>query len=231
MQHTQMILRVHVPDQNMDTSMFHGADQESARRVMAEEINDRLGPLLKTKVTPQTVRRSSLQSQHAVFIFMVDVTVVNQETATNANFQQAMKGLTKSGGSLRTLTDVMVSTWETFAMTNAAHHPGAPRMLFTLEPKSNANMENIVHSVEHTPQQLIHTVQELYNRAEEGTPLKALAMEELSGRLAIYASYVQGNAGPTTTLFCLNHELPTYLILHIETLGLVQGSQCGKHSQ
>ena len=80
----------------------------------------------------------SIQSQHAVFIFMVDVTVVNQETATNANFQQAMKGLTKSGGSLRTLTDAMVTTWETLAMTNAAHHPGAPRMLFTLEAQVEA---------------------------------------------------------------------------------------------
>lgn len=97
-------------------------------------------------------------------------------------------------------------------------------MLFTLEPKSNVNMENIVHSVELTPQQLIHSVQELRSLAEGETPLKAVAMEDLSGRLAVFASYVPGNAGPTTTLFCLNQELLTYLILQIGALGLMQGS-------
>jgi len=76
-------------------------------------------------------------------------------------------------------------------------------------------MENIAHSAEHTPQQLIHTVQELYNRAEEGSPLKTAPMDRLSGRLAVFASYVPGNTGPTTTIFCLESELLTYLILHI----------------
>jgi hypothetical protein len=31
MRHSQMILRVHVPEQNMDISIFHGADQIRAR--------------------------------------------------------------------------------------------------------------------------------------------------------------------------------------------------------
>jgi hypothetical protein len=47
---------------------------------MADEINDRLGPLLKSKVTPQSVRRSSLQARLDFTIFMLDVTVVNHET-------------------------------------------------------------------------------------------------------------------------------------------------------
>jgi hypothetical protein len=147
MQHTQMVARVYVPDQNVDISVFHDADQMKAKTAMAEEINDRLGQLLKAKVTPQTVRRSPLQAQHAASIFMVDVTVVNQATKANANFQHAMRGLTQSGGSLRTLTGAMVDNWETLATT--ASHSGAPRMLFTLEPRSNANMENIAHCVEH----------------------------------------------------------------------------------
>jgi hypothetical protein len=224
MQHTQMVLRVFVPDQKVDTTVFHDADQQLARTAMAAEINDRLGELLKAKVTPQTIRRSPLQVQRSVFIFMVDVTVVNRKTAANANFQRAMSGLTNSGGSLRTLTDVMVGNWETLATTGEVSHPGAPHMLFTLEPKSNANMENIAHSVEHTPQELIRAVQELYNRAEDGSPLKALALTELKGCLAIFASYVPGTSGPTTTVFCLNSELLTYLILQIGTLGLMQGS-------
>jgi hypothetical protein len=224
MQHTQMILRVGVPEQHMDTSVFQGADQLQAKTAMAEEVNDRLRQLLKTKVTPQMVRRSPLQSQHATFIFTVDVTIVNQEAKANANFQQSMRGLTQSGGSLRTLTEAMVSNWEALATTGEASHPGAPRMLFTLEPRSNANMENIAHSVEHTPQELIHTVRELYTRAEEGSPLKASTMERLSGRLAIFASYVAGRTGPTTTLFCLEADLLTYLILQIGALGLMQGS-------
>jgi hypothetical protein len=135
-----------------------------------------------------------------------------------------MKGLTRSGGSLRTLTREMVSKWEALATTGEASHPGTPRMLFTLEPRSNLNMENIAHSAEHTPQQLIHTVQELYNRAEEGSPLKTAPMDRLNGRLAIFASYVPGNTGPTTTIFCLESELLTYLILQIGALGLMQGS-------
>ena len=69
-------------------------------------------------------------------------------------------------------------------------------MSFTLEPKSNANTENIAHSVELTPQQLIQAVQELYGREAEGAPLRTSTMQELSGRMAIYSSYVQGNAGP-----------------------------------
>jgi hypothetical protein len=137
MQFTQMIMRVHVPEQRVDTSVFNGADFMKARTSMAEEINDRLGQLLKTKVTPQTVRRSPLQSQHETFIFMVDVTIVNQEAKASNNFQQAMKGLTQSGGSMRTLTAEMVSHWEVLAMAGEANHPGAPRMLFTLEPRSN----------------------------------------------------------------------------------------------
>ncbi len=208
----------------MDISVFQGADQLQARAAMAEEINDRLRQLLKTKVTQQMVRRSPLQSQHAIFIFMVDVTIVNQEAKAHTNLQQAMRGLTRSGGSLRTLTAEMVNNWESLATTGEASHPGAPRILFTLEPRSNVNMENIAHSAEHTPQQLIHTVRELYNRAEEGSPLKASTIDGLSGRLAIFASYVPGNTGPTTTLFCLEPELLTNLILRIGTLGLMQGS-------
>jgi hypothetical protein len=156
MQHTQMILRIGVPEQHVDISVFQGAGHMKAKTAMAEEINDRLRQLPKTKVTPQMVRRSPLQSQHAIFIFMVDVTIVNQEDKANANFQQAMRGLTQSGGSLRTLTDAMVSNWEALATTGEASHPGAPRMLLTLEPRSNANMESIAHSAEHTPQQPIH---------------------------------------------------------------------------
>ncbi len=67
-------------------------------------------------------------------------------------------------------------------------------------------------------------MKELYSRAEEGSPLKASTLNELSGRLAVFASYVPGNTGPTTTLFCLEPELLTYLILQIGTLGLMQGS-------
>jgi hypothetical protein len=224
MKHSHMILRVHVPEQNVDISAFHGSDQLGARTVMAAEINDRLGSLFKTKIMPQMVRRSPLQGLQAVFIFMTDVTVVNREVETNANFQRAMRGLTNSGGSQRTLTEAMVLSWETCATTGDAMHPGTPHMLFTLEPKSNVNMENIAHNVDLTPQQLIRAVQELYNRAEDGSPLKTSTMQELSGRMAIFASYVPGNSGPTTTLFCLNSELLTYLILHIETLGLMHGS-------
>ena len=224
MQHTQMVMRVHVPEQRVDTSVFNGADFMRARTSMAEEINDRLGQLLKTKVTPQTVRRSPLQSRHETFIFTMDVTIVNQEAKASNNFQQAMKGLTQSGGSLSTLTGEMVSKWEALATTGEASQPGTPRMSFSLEPRSNLNMENIAHSAEHTPQQLIHTVQELYNRAEEGSPLKTAPMDRLNGRLAVFASYVPGNARPTTTIFCLESELLTYLILQIGALGLMQGS-------
>jgi hypothetical protein len=107
MQHAQMVLRVYVPEQHVDISVFQGADLMKARAAVAEEVNDRLRQLLKTKVTPQMVRRSPLQSQHSTFIFMMDVTIVNQEAKTSANFQQPMKGLTQSGGSLRTLTDAI----------------------------------------------------------------------------------------------------------------------------
>jgi hypothetical protein len=224
MQFTQMILRVHVPEQRVDISVFQGADHMRAKAAMAEEINDRLGQLLKAKTTQQMVRRSPLQSQHEIFVFTVDVTIVNGEAKANENFQQAMKGLTRSGGSLRTLTEAMVHNWEALATIGEASHQGAPRMLFTLEPRSNANMENIAHSAEHTPQQLIHTVQELYNQAAVGSPLKALMEDGLDGRLAVFASYVPGKTGPTTTLFCLEPELLTCLIRQIGTLGLMQGS-------
>ena len=92
---------------------------------------------------------------------MADVTIINQTAGTQFNFQRAMQGLTKSGGSLRTLTSEMVNKWKTLATTSEANQPGAPRMSFTLEPKSNTNTENIAHSVELTPQQLIQAVQEL----------------------------------------------------------------------
>ena len=38
MQHAQMILRVHVPEQNVDISAFHGSDQLGARTAMAAEM-------------------------------------------------------------------------------------------------------------------------------------------------------------------------------------------------
>ena len=224
MRHTQMVMRVHVPEQNVDISLFHGADQPSAKKAMAEEINERLGALLKVPVTPQSIRRSSLQQNPAVAIFMADVTIINQAAGMSVNFKHAMQGLTNSGGSLRTLTGEMVDKWGTLATTGGADQPGAPRMSFTLEPKSNVNTENSAHSVELTPQQLIQAVQELYGREAEGSPLKASTMNELSGRMAIYSSYVQGNAGPTTSLFCVEPELLTSLILQIQTLGLVPGS-------
>ena len=104
MRHTQMVMRVHVPEQNVDISLFHGADQLSAKKAMAEEINERLGALLKVPVTPQSIRRSSLQQNPAVAIFMADVTIINQAAGTSVNFKHAMQGLTNSGGSLRTLT-------------------------------------------------------------------------------------------------------------------------------
>ena len=66
MRHTQMVMRVHVPEQNVDISLFNGADQLSAKKAMAEEINERLGALLKVPVTPQSIRRSSLQQNPAV---------------------------------------------------------------------------------------------------------------------------------------------------------------------
>ena len=93
---------------------------------------------------------------------MADVTIINQAAGTSVNFKHAMQGLTNSGGSLRTLTDEMVDKWGTLATTGGANQPGTPRMSFTLEPKSNVNTENIAHSVELTPQQLIQAVQELY---------------------------------------------------------------------
>ena len=224
MQYTQMVLRVHVPEQTVDTALFHGTNQLNAKVAMAEEINYRLKPLLKVPVTPQSIRRTSLQNDPAIAIFMADVTIINQKAGTHANFQYAMRGLTKSGGSLRTLTSEMVNKWEALAMAGEANQPGAPHMSFTLEPKPNTNTENIAHSVELTPQQLSQAVQELYGRAEEGSPLKASTMNELSGRLAIFASYVQGNAGPTTSLFCVEPGLLTSLILQIPKLGLVSGS-------
>jgi hypothetical protein len=219
-----MVLRVHVPVQRVVIALFHGTDQLNAKKAMAEEINDRLGTLLKVPVTPQAIRRTSLQNDPAVAIFMADVTIINLTAGTHANFQSAMQGLTKSGGSLRTLTSEMVNKWETLATTSAANQPGAPRMTFTLEPKPNTNTENIAHSVELTPQQLIQAVQELYGREVDGSPLKASTMNELSGRLAIFSSYVQGNAGPTTSLFCVEPGLLTSLILQIPKLGLVSGS-------
>ena len=224
MRHTQMVLRVHVPEQIVDISLFQGADLLSARRAMAEEINDRLGALLKVPVTPQLIRRSSLPNRPDVLIFLADVTIINQAAGTNVNFQRAMQGLTKSGGSLRTLTDEMVDKWETLATASAANQSGTPRMSFTLEPKANTHTENIVHNLERTPQQLFQEVQELYGRETEGSPLRASTMNELSGRMAIFASYVQGNAGPTTSIFCVEPELLTSLILQIRTLGLVTGS-------
>ena len=124
MRHTQMVLRVHVPEQIVDISLFHGADLPSARRAMTEEINDRLGALLKVPVTPQSIRRSSLPNSLDVFIFLADVTIINQAAGTNVNFQRAMQGLTKSGGSLRTLTDEMVDKWETLATASAANQSG-----------------------------------------------------------------------------------------------------------
>jgi hypothetical protein len=38
MQHAQMIMRVHVPEQHVDTSVFQGADLMKAKTSMAEEI-------------------------------------------------------------------------------------------------------------------------------------------------------------------------------------------------
>ena len=60
MEYTTMNLRVRVPDQNMDLTAFHGADQLLARRIMADEINARLGTLLRSKITPQLVRKGAL---------------------------------------------------------------------------------------------------------------------------------------------------------------------------
>ena len=125
MRHTQMVMRVHVPEQNVDISLFHGADQPSAKKAMAEEINERLGALLKVPVTPQSIRRSSLQQNPAVAIFMADVTIINQAAGTSVNFKHAMQGLTNSGGSLRTLTGEMVDKWGTLATTGGANQPGA----------------------------------------------------------------------------------------------------------
>ena len=98
MRHTQMVLRVHVPEQNVDIALFHGTDQLNAKRAMAVEINDRLGTLLKVPGTPQSIRRTSLKNDSAVAIFMADVTIMNQTAGTHSNFRRAMQGLTKSGG-------------------------------------------------------------------------------------------------------------------------------------
>ena len=125
---------------------------------------------------------------------------------------------------MRTLTKDMVDRWATLEVAEGIGAPPAPHMTFTLEPKPNANMENIAHSVELTPQQLIDQVQELHRRAEEGSPLRNLTLEELKGCVAIYSSYVAGNAGPTTTIFCLQPHLLTSVIDRIGTLGLMQGS-------
>ena len=224
MEYTTMNLRVRVPDQNMDLSAFHGADQMLAKRTMADEINARLGTLLRSKITPQLVRKGALQAHPAVAIFTAEVTVANKSTIGNVNFQQAMKVLTASGGSMRTLTKDMVDRWATLEVAEGIGAPPAPHMTFTLEPKPNANMENIAHSVELTPQQLIDQVQELHRRAEAGSPLRNLTLEELKGCVAIYSSYVAGNAGPTTTIFCLQPHLLTSVIDRIGTLGLMQGS-------
>ena len=173
MRHTQMVLHVHVPEQNVDSALFHGTDQLNAKRARAEETNARLGTLLKVPATPQSIRRTSLQNDPAVAILMADVTIINQTAGTHFNFQRAMQGLTKSGGSLRTLTSEMVNKWKTLATTSEANQPGAPRMSFTLEPKSNTNTENIAHSVELPPQQLIQAIQELDTSTEIATSGRA----------------------------------------------------------
>ena len=224
MKSVTMNLRVHVPEQRIDISVFHGADVATARRAMADEINDRLGSLLQDKVLPQMIRRGTLLAHPSVYIFLADATVDISAIKGNANFQEAMKGLTASGGSLRTLTEDMLRTWKSLAVTAGAGAALAPHMTFTLEPKPNVHLENMAHNADRTPQQLWQEVIELYRSAEVGSPLKESTLEALSGRLAIFSSYVAGTAGATTTVLCLEPQLLTSLIQGIGTLGLMKGS-------